>query len=617
MLLARAGRGWPGARKICTEQTALRAFCAVNARKTAAPPRSDREARARRGCDNARSVEDVPAKRQIGDCTAHALRKPHAAEWECSETCELCARRAVRPAARRTARTAGTNRSAQRVRAAEGVALRGMRSRGGTPAEGKMRTDARSMPLFGSVDSVEGEEESTAQGRRRKGWYINMMVNAMKMFALGILVVAIAVLAGHGTAQTDDFGTIAGYTFESDVIDRAEIDLDMADISSLTDASEFVEAKTLYEKGLNSVKADGSIRTIRGLSTSAGTKMTGQPTFDTYEAYWGSPNYGDNFVIQALDGTGMFAAASNIFRAECATKGAQYQIVWMYVIHELEDGRNDCLAGDITDNIGGVQAVDEGWAFYTGSLVGELGTEAGQLVWGLAEKRATNFDTITDGKATVNTRLLELWKKLQASSQSDCANMREDIGEVIRLLLIPLYQGALRYAYRADPASGFGGGSKEWGEGWAFVAALLPMAARENADDAAYIRDNFDPESTKAPVGDGYKAVMDRLYSSAAKLGISEEELGRLEDLDAGGNPGGAGENNVESSGLSGGAIAGIVIGSLVGAALVVMGGLYFWRRQQSKKVLQAHNKSLDHDNETVSSSSPYGKDDYIPSAGP
>ncbi|KAA8499367.1 hypothetical protein FVE85_6952 [Porphyridium purpureum] len=351
----------------------------------------------------------------------------------------------------------------------------------------------------------------------------------MKMFALGILVVAIAVLADHGEGQT-----IAGYTFESDVIDRAEIDLDMADISSLTDASEFVGAKTLYENGLNSVKADGSIRTIRGLSTSAGTKMTGQPTFDTYEAYWGSPNYGDNFVIQALDGTGMFAAASNIFRAECATKGAQYQIVWMYVIHELEDGRNDCLAGDINDNIGGVQAVDEGWAFYTGSLVGELGTEAGQLLWGLAEKRATNFDTITDGKATVNTRLLELWKKLQASSQSDCANMREDIDEVIRLLLIPLYQGALRYAYRADPASGFGGGSKEWGEGWAFVAALLPMAARESPDDVAYIRSNFDPESTNAPVGDGYEAVMDRLYSSAAKLGISAEELGTLGELNTG-----------------------------------------------------------------------------------
>ena len=55
-------------------------------------------------------------------------------------------------------------------------------------------------------------------------------------------------------------------------------------------------------------------------------------------------------------------------------KGANYQAVWMYVLHELEDAIGDCKANDITANDGtptggAPHAWDEGWAFYAGSQV--------------------------------------------------------------------------------------------------------------------------------------------------------------------------------------------------------------------------------------------------------
>merc|ERR1712023_137777 len=103
--------------------------------------------------------------------------------------------------------------------------------------------------------------------------------------------------------------------------------------------------------------------------------------------------YADDFVQDALAGTGAFVGAADISREECANKGSAYMNVWMYVIHEMEDALNDCVAGDVADNDGGVHAWDEAVAFYSGSLEGTSagGDSSGVLLYRLAEKRCTNY----------------------------------------------------------------------------------------------------------------------------------------------------------------------------------------------------------------------------------
>ena len=73
-----------------------------------------------------------------------------------------------------------------------------------------------------------------------------------------------------------------------------------------------------------SVKSDVSIRTIRGFSTSALEKLTGEKWFDVYADYWdGNPNYADLFTTSACNGTGTFEGAAEVTRKEGCVKGAQ------------------------------------------------------------------------------------------------------------------------------------------------------------------------------------------------------------------------------------------------------------------------------------------------------
>ena len=60
----------------------------------------------------------------------------------------------------------------------------------------------------------------------------------------------------------------------------------------------------MYESGLYSTKSSGAKRTIKGFSTSAGTKMAEEPMFLLYSEYYDSATYADDFVVSALDGTG-------------------------------------------------------------------------------------------------------------------------------------------------------------------------------------------------------------------------------------------------------------------------------------------------------------------------
>ena len=73
---------------------------------------------------------------------------------------------------------------------------------------------------------------------------------------------------------------------------------------------------------LGSEKTD-EIRTIQKFSTEAQEKLTGEPFFDIWAAYWETPDYADVFTTSACQGTGDFADTSFPMRSESCLKGAQ------------------------------------------------------------------------------------------------------------------------------------------------------------------------------------------------------------------------------------------------------------------------------------------------------
>merc|ERR1719271_1087683 len=348
-------------------------------------------------------------------------------------------------------------------------------------------------------------------------------------------ITLVAALFGGAAAQSTVglWQKIAGYESASDVEQHSKIDLDMQEFEDKvgeysTNANWISEAMAIFDNGGNGlcVNADdngigcaageawgnslksSSIRTLKGFATKDYAALTGdyaEKLPPIYTAYWTKNGmtateaaiWADTFVRKDYSAISKDAGSNQLMK-----KGANYQAVWMYVLHELEDAIGDCKAGDISKNDcapgGGAglcgnapHAWDEGWAFYAGSTCGATAAEAvtddGTLIWELAEKRADDFGTDdTTGPSSVNVKILaEFIKGRDLIIAGSCDAAVPVIDEIIKLMTIPLIQGTLKYAFKADPGNADGdcaadaantamtdsdGCVKSWAEGWAFAA---------------------------------------------------------------------------------------------------------------------------------------------------
>merc|ERR1719313_1551146 len=268
-------------------------------------------------------------------------------------------------------------------------------------------------------------------------------------------------------------------------------------------------------------------RTLAGFSTAAEKKMTGQEYFDIYKAYFGPGDYAHQRVMAALDKTGICSACDEKARVQIAKKTSAYMNVWMYVIREFEDAIEDCKAGCIDCNDDPVHAWDEGVAFYTGSLEGVDGSGSGKMLHALADKRCKNYNTCSakNGGSAVNEALFELFELGKSRlQQGKCDDVKPLKKTIVELMSVPLVQGALRYAFKM---SFLQGGSKEYAEGAAFSAAILPRVAHCNADSAKIIADNMNIDSA-TPMAAGFEAVKAAFENTYTCLGITCAQVGGL-----------------------------------------------------------------------------------------
>ena len=169
-------------------------------------------------------------------------------------------------------------------------------------------------------------------------------------------------------------GNIASYAPPTNVVEHAEIDLDQEEIETelkkKTDAG-YAAAKTIYDDGKYSTKSSG-MRPISGFSKD----LSGEPLFDEFKAYYGDDKFSDIWVTGALtktkadftsNGDADFATVNDdATREQAVKKGTVFLSIWPYAVHELESALKNCGV----DETKSLHYLDEGVAFYTGSLVG-------------------------------------------------------------------------------------------------------------------------------------------------------------------------------------------------------------------------------------------------------
>merc|ERR1719236_184885 len=276
-------------------------------------------------------------------------------------------------------------------------------------------------------------------------------------------------------------------------------------------------------------------RTLAGFSTAAEGKMTGQVYYEQYKSYFGVGDYAHQRVLAGLEGTGICSACDEDAKEQIVKKTTAYMNVWMYVIREFEDAIDDCQANCINCNDDPVHAWDEGVAFYTGSLEGVDGSGSGKMLHALADKRCSNFATCMmksgKGYSTVpagSAVNMQLFKQFALGRDAllggRCDDTKPIKKRIVELMSVPLVQGSLRYAYKVAKLSG---GSKEFAEGAAFSAAILPLVKACDASAAKVISDNMNIDSA-SPMAAGFKAVKDAFESTYDCLGITCNDVGGL-----------------------------------------------------------------------------------------
>jgi hypothetical protein len=317
------------------------------------------------------------------------------------------------------------------------------------------------------------------------------------------------------------------------------------------DVGDFDGAMTIYSSGGDSKATIAA--TLESLATPGLTTMASDTWYPVYKGYWDSQiNYAHEFVQGAHESTTL----PDEMKKELIKKGIVYQGLWMQVVHNLDKGQRDC----------DVNFWDKGMAYYFGSLEGEYQTSAdiaykGNLLYALAQKRCSEFGTCAT--PTDRTTLAAVNDKIQSAAidgsenylyhQVACndAGLELAFKGMVSQMTVPLVQGMLKYAWKADPANGDSCAgqagndaatvatndasantdcAKSWAEGWAFAAAVLPQVHKCDATAATTIRANLDVTSTAGPMKDGVAAVKAAIEGVYDCLGITCTDVGAFQN---------------------------------------------------------------------------------------
>lgn len=307
-----------------------------------------------------------------------------------------------------------------------------------------------------------------------------------------------------------------GYEYATNVDSHRLVVADICAIGEPLDAADYTAVETIYRNGINSVKDDGSIRTIAGFAS----RDDRNPAL---QDYYGTQTPLDDFVSAALAGTGPFEGAGDDASNQGIEKGIQNQIMIAWSIHEQTTALGKAADGDFE---GAVHNWDEAWAFFHGS-------EPGCAPYATGNKRADNFATVgADGETALANEAI-----LAAMIAGRDALVAEDTGvaktaadEVLRNIVITYSQAAIRYAslIEGDIADGDAAKAKvHQAEGLAFWRVIEAYAGPAGADtDAVNAIYNLANEPGTNGFGDDVRAALEPAWEA---MDISVDDIGTLQ----------------------------------------------------------------------------------------
>lgn len=280
--------------------------------------------------------------------------------------------------------------------------------------------------------------------------------------------------AAAGEATADATPADGGYAYASNVDSHRLVVQDVCEINDIVGDYKWSEIAEIYANGSNSVKSDGSVRTIGGFAAGEGKKH-GSDTF------YGTATPLDDFVSAALNGTGAWEGESDAVRKQGVQKGIMNQIMIAWVIHELNAATDKAADGNFDVASGAVHNWDEAWAFYHG-----VAPDCGPFK--TAEKRAADFGTTgADGEsALANEGLLQaMIDGRDALLAGDASGAVTASQEAQKNVFITYAQATIKYA--AKVYSDLEAGDTEaarvhQAEGWAFFRVIEPILGNNGID---------------------------------------------------------------------------------------------------------------------------------------
>ena len=332
-----------------------------------------------------------------------------------------------------------------------------------------------------------------------------------------------------GAQLSPILGNVCAMPLLTNVMPTAYMDLDMKTVmTALTDTAtpNFAQALTAYTQGGNARDEFGAVRTLQSLSTKE--PMTGQVLFDRYRVYYNSLTYADDFNMAAMQGIGSFQKIDVVTRGEAAAHGVLLLNVWMGVVNEIESAISVCVDGQRlpsnqwNDN-------EEAWVLYSGSNQ-TFDSSIGYMLFGIANEYCIETNTCEQG--SIADANYEGYALFQESSTDTALGLCEELSmvkwEIYTLMTVPLLQGLIIGAYRADPNSGYNGDEAgAWGEAWAFAYSLLPSINYCSPQVASIVRSNLDI-TLASPMQSGYKAVIAQLQSIYPCLNVTCADIGGI-----------------------------------------------------------------------------------------
>merc|ERR1712032_1728390 len=137
----------------------------------------------------------------------------------------------------------------------------------------------------------------------------------------------------------------------------------------------------------------------------------------------------------------------------------------------------------------------------------------------------------TTGDSHINTEIFKEFSIGQSKLvQGQCASAREQKESIEQLMLVPLIQGTLRYAWKTQAGEATYSEKAE-AEGVIFAAAVLPAVHACDPDAASTIADNMVAgQSNTADFG----AVKSAFESTYECMGVNPDHVGGLYDAATG-----------------------------------------------------------------------------------